>query len=308
MLERFREVTILQPTWFLCRSRWSNLGGYIEAPPPGSDQTAAELLQQDEDTLHPPHLIHPHHDNPESLRLAEDLRFFHEHLNASGTVRRHRTDAPLVTYRHTGTSQSFRTSRKLLLQLRALAFERSVLRSDPRWQLDDGQFVIWGAGRDGKEFLKALSVDMRKRVYCFVDVDAKKLAIGTYANRDLGLRIPIIHFSFLAKDKEVRRKIQQGWEDGSAKNDEVVGRINKTKDVSGDKGGPEPLEPKETAQPQKKRKTCNAPKLELAGLCPSKLQKLPVVVCVAMYRTNGVLERNVKAIGRDEGTDLWHFS
>jgi len=38
------------------------------------------------------------------------------------------------------------------------------------------------------------------------------------------------------------------------------------------------------------------------------LTKMPVVVCVAMYRTNGILERNVAAIGRTEGADLWHFS
>ena len=36
--------------------------------------------------------------------------------------------------------------------------------------------------------------------------------------------------------------------------------------------------------------------------------KLPVVVCVAMYRTNGVLEKNCSMIGRNEGEDLWHFS
>jgi hypothetical protein len=32
------------------------------------------------------------------------------------------------------------------------------------------------------------------------------------------------------------------------------------------------------------------------------------VVCVAMYRTGGALEHNVKSIGRTEGVDLWHFS
>ena len=38
------------------------------------------------------------------------------------------------------------------------------------------------------------------------------------------------------------------------------------------------------------------------------LTSLPVIVCVAMYRTNGVLEQNVASIGRKEGYDLWHFS
>lgn len=34
---------------------------------------------------------------------------------------------------------------------------------------------------------------------------------------------------------------------------------------------------------------------------------LPVMVCVAMYRTGGKLEENVRSIGRKEGVDLWHF-
>ena len=38
------------------------------------------------------------------------------------------------------------------------------------------------------------------------------------------------------------------------------------------------------------------------------LHELPVVVCVAMYRSNGILEKNVANIGRKEGFDLWHFS
>ena len=37
---------------------------------------------------------------------------------------------------------------------------------------------------------------------------------------------------------------------------------------------------------------------------PEVLCQLPVVVCVAMHRTNGALERNVASIGRVEGKDL----
>uniref|UniRef100_A0A7S2URI3 peptidylprolyl isomerase n=1 Tax=Attheya septentrionalis TaxID=420275 RepID=A0A7S2URI3_9STRA len=33
-LEQFREITLLQPTWMLSRSRFDQLGGYIEAPAP----------------------------------------------------------------------------------------------------------------------------------------------------------------------------------------------------------------------------------------------------------------------------------
>ena len=38
------------------------------------------------------------------------------------------------------------------------------------------------------------------------------------------------------------------------------------------------------------------------------LKDVPAVVCVAMYRTNGLLESNAKLICRTEGVDLWHFS
>jgi hypothetical protein len=46
-----------------------------------------------------------------------------------------------------------------------------------------------------------------------------------------------------------------------------------------------------------------------ATAAPStEFARLPVVVCVAMYRTDGILEANVRSIGRVEGEDLWHFS
>ena len=45
-----------------------------------------------------------------------------------------------------------------------------------------------------------------------------------------------------------------------------------------------------------------------SSLDPSVIRDLPVVVCVAMYRTNGALESNVASIGRVEGKDLWHIS
>mmetsp|Transcript_2752 Transcript_2752/g.6448 ORF Transcript_2752/g.6448 Transcript_2752/m.6448 type:complete len:487 (+) Transcript_2752:2-1462(+) len=298
MLERFREVTILQPTWFMCRSRWKLLGGYVEAPLSG---TAADLLESEVQSQRH-RLVHKTHDDLKSLRLAEDLRFFHEHLAKGGILRRVNTDTPLVTYRHNGESQSYRTSRKLLQQLRVLAFERSILNSDPLWQENDGQFVVWGAGRDGKDFVKTLRADLRKRIYCFVDLDSKKLESGIYWNRALDLDIPIVHYSYLAKDASVRAGAQKEWEDGLDTNS-TVGCIDKS---NGSKGQ-ENLD-SETPRKAKRRRLLQIPTLESSGLSESLLQELPVVVCVAMYRTNGVLEANVKSIGRTEGKDLWHFS
>ena len=72
-------------------------------------------------------------DDPGStLRLAEDTRFFHAHLRAGGRLHLHRTPDPLLTYRHqSGLSQSSRTPRRLLLKLRARAWEDAVFRGGP---------------------------------------------------------------------------------------------------------------------------------------------------------------------------------
>ena len=99
---------------------------------------------------------------------------------------------------------------------------------------------MWGAGRDGKNFVKSIREEFRDKIKVMVDVDEKKIASKFYFNRDLGkLKIPIAHFSELKE------------------------------------GG--------------------------------KFGNLPVVVCVAMYRTDGKLEENVASVGRVEGNTLWHF-
>lgn len=273
MMERYREVTVLQPTWCMMRSRFEKLGGYIESMT-GQTFNANGILQ----------LVHKD-ETEDKLRLAEDLRFIHAHLHADGMLRI--VPKKLIVYRHrVGQSQSAQTSRKLLLQLRALAFEVNVLSE---WE----RFVIWGAGRDGKDFLKALSEEARKKVVCMADVDHKKIEAGYYYNKEMGIQIPVVHFSLLAKDPKARTELQEAYYSGV---DNVQGRINKDKPQCATIASTEP--------PLKKKfKVCNAPGLNL-----SHLSELPVVVCVAMYRTNGVLERNVTRIGRKEGHDLWHFS
>jgi glycosyltransferase involved in cell wall biosynthesis len=313
LLERFREITILQPTWFLPYSVWARVGGYVEAPPPvDSNEPVTSVLQQrqkaladsfdDSDT--PCCLIHPRFDTPTSLRLAEDLRFFHAHLCHHGTIRLLRSKTPLVHYRYFGdeTSQSFRTSRKLLLQLRVLAFEKGVLRRE--WQDYQGKFIVWGAGRDGKDFYKALDPKYQLNIYCFVDVDDKKLLAGAYVppkeDGRITRKIPIIHFSSLIPNPKIRQCIQTAWRRDGGANDAAHGRIDKSKDDS-------------EIGPQKKKKpklhnSVGGSQLLDRGLDQDLLQTLPVVVCVAMYRTNGVLERNVASIDRTEGVNLWHFS
>jgi glycosyltransferase involved in cell wall biosynthesis len=324
VLERFREITVLQPTWFMPYAVWANVGGYAEAPPLGGKDSLEEYLNQRQlGRDGSPCLIHPKYDTAETLRLAEDLRFFHAHLQIGGQLRLHRGKTPLVTYRHAvdSSSQSFRTSRKLLLQLRVLAFQNSILCKDPKW--NQGKFVIWGAGRDGKDFFKALDLSFQRRVYCFVDVDAKKLNAGYYVyqqqNDDGGestpmdgaasrtLKVPIVHFSYLINDRNRRVRAQAELQEGGVDPDSSIGRIDKSRHRGGgkEKGG-------SVEKPHTKKQKRDDPKerlqLNLRGLSQELLESLPVVVCVAMYRTNGVLEQNVASIGRREGDNLWHFS
>ena len=82
-----------------------------------------------------------------------------------------------------------KTPRRTLLRVKLRALERRVLDS-----LDS--FSVWGAGRDGRNFVNDLSEKNRKKVKEFGDVDAKK--IGTrYVNPLTGVDLPIVHFSEL---------------------------------------------------------------------------------------------------------------
>lgn len=58
--------------------------------------------------------------------------------------------------------------RRKILRVKLRALERRVLNS-----LD--HFSVWGAGRDGRNFVNDLSEKNRKKVVCFGDVDVKKV-------------------------------------------------------------------------------------------------------------------------------------
>jgi glycosyltransferase involved in cell wall biosynthesis len=335
--EQYRELTLLQPTWMLTRSRFESLQGYMEAPPPNDTRTLQEYLRDqnyndnDNDNASSPtitnsnqnnngdgvgdgddnnqvlHLVHADFETLATLRVAEDLRFFHKHLADEGLLQLVRTVTPLLTYRHrAGQSQSSQTPRRLLLYLRARALERRVLQTDPKWQ----QFCVWGAGRDGKDFVKALSPETRRRVYCMVDVDDKKIDRGYYVNRDIDVKIPIVHYSLLATDPAVRLELQRAFERSTVDdlNEPGFGKIDKSKpskaslSAADGNGNHE----QEAAPPPRKKRRLHTTAPGVLNL--AILPELPVVVCVAMYRTNGALEHNVKSIGRTEGKDLWHFS
>ena len=249
-----------------------------------------------------------------TLRLAEDSRLFYAHLYAGGKLHLHRTPIPLVTYRHrSGMSQSSSTPRKLLLRLRAKAWEDIVFYGNNNHRSSSsttasswasGGFAIWGAGRDGKDFLKSLSPAVQSKVVCFVDVDEKKIdQIKFYDNPSLEVRIrvPILHFSVLAKNTISEQGTTFGRIDKKCgdQNFECL-KQNNEQTSSDKKTGNLPHAKKKVSKTKKK-------KSQHDSIDPEVLQQLPVVVCVAMYRTNGALESNVASIGRTEGKDLWHI-
>ena len=332
----------LQPTWFLSRKRFESLGGYLNAPTNNTDETNSqkrtkiipdtlasdgrESVAADADIsskqfyrlFHPSEILDTtiskgtigekrkkcsqnNEKSANTLRLAEDTRFFYAHLNAGGRLHLHRTPSPLVSYRHRfGMSQSSSTPRKLLLKLRAKAWEDMVFSGNSVWA---NGFAIWGAGRDGKDFLKALSQAAVSKVVCFVDVDQNKIErIKWYDNPALGgRRIPILHFSVLAKNVVAVDEVTFGKIDKKQRGEDCFDiaqskHLLQTEQHNGSK-----------QKSVSKTAIKNWKKESNESIDSEVLHQLPVVVCVAMYRTKGALERNVASIGRVEGKDLWHI-
>mmetsp|Transcript_30032 Transcript_30032/g.56143 ORF Transcript_30032/g.56143 Transcript_30032/m.56143 type:complete len:371 (-) Transcript_30032:244-1356(-) len=147
-LQQYREITMIQPTWFFDRKVYDRVGGY-----------------------------------PEEKGL-NDMVFFHRHLDHKG-AELIRDPKELVMYRYTSTSLSWKSSRREILRCRIRPFERRVLM---HWD----KFSIWGAGRDGHNFYKELSPELKERVVAFCDIDPKKIAHGFHS---AGRVIPVVHYS-----------------------------------------------------------------------------------------------------------------
>ena len=145
-LHRFRECTLLMPTWFISREAFYTTGGFRE-------------------------------------EKCEDLLFLQAHVLRGGTL--HRVDETLVGYRYHAQAVSQGTPRQLLLRHRALAIEEAVLAG---WE----SFTIWGAGRDGRAFFKALSEASKRKVAAFCDVDPQKIGRDYHY---FEYRVPIVHFT-----------------------------------------------------------------------------------------------------------------
>jgi len=140
------------------------------------------------------------------------------------------------------------------------------------------------------------------------------------------VKIPVVHYSLLARDAGVREELGRKWLEGRDERSD----INKSRPVSasasaagtdsiktedtasasaavGDGTAARPS--REAAEPSWPRRLHNLASGDAEGKATvGWLKDMPVVVCVAMYRTNGMLEKNVELVGRTEGVDLWNFS
>jgi glycosyltransferase involved in cell wall biosynthesis len=177
--QRYRECTLIQPTWFMHKKVWEKNGGWDEVSP--LMQAASASL--DDAVRRPPILGKPamrkrvlasdlNQDNDRPDIFPEDTYFLLRHVANGGKLAK--VSAPMISYTYSSSSQTWRTSRELLLETRvALWEEEQVWRStDSVWK--DG-FLIWNAGRDGKAFYRALSAPARKFVIGFLDIDPKKV-------------------------------------------------------------------------------------------------------------------------------------
>ena len=150
VLHRFRECTLLMPTWFMARAVFEAGGGFRE-------------------------------------EKCEDLLFLLAHAGRGGAL--HRVDGePLVLYRWHADAATHSIPRAVVHRHRVAAIEAQVLAHWPR-------FTIWGAGRDGRAFFKALAPETRARVAAFADVDPKK--VGT-DYQFFEHRVPVVHFAAAA--------------------------------------------------------------------------------------------------------------
>ena len=163
-LQQYREVTIIQPTWFCHRAVFDKVGGYYD----GND-----------------------------ISEPEDLIFFLTHLELGGRLKR--VEKSLLLYRYHQSNLSYTRSMMKLFQTRLRFFERRVL-SSPAWA--DG-FVVWGAGRGGQEFIREIQPDYRMKITAMCDFDVsaddqnKRFFEETYELPDGSkqvIKIPIIHF------------------------------------------------------------------------------------------------------------------
>lgn len=117
--------------------------------------------------------------------FGEDPIFFRRHLHSGGKIILADETQPLLVYRFSSGSISWKTPRLLLQRIRVAMFEEAVIFSSPSTTTPTSLlsssssfangFSIWGAGRDGKAFYNALSPSGKLLVRAFCDIDERKI-------------------------------------------------------------------------------------------------------------------------------------
>lgn len=151
---QFREVPLIQPTWFLPRLLYDRVGGYSDV-----------------------------------FGDPEDLMFIYRHIEMGGALRK--VHKPLLMYRYHEGQLCWRVKRKTLFRAKVAHFEAHVLNGSQfsdRWT----NFSIWGSGRDGKGFFKCLTPESKRRVTAFWDIDKNKIG-NDYVDAPTGHRVPVRH-------------------------------------------------------------------------------------------------------------------
>ncbi|KAL3816800.1 hypothetical protein ACHAXA_000903 [Cyclostephanos tholiformis] len=110
---------------------------------------------------------------------------------------------------------------------------------------------------------------------------------------DGGNRIPILHFSDLTRDGDV------------GTGDVKFGRIDKRKCEEGDFVVASSHQRARLNEVRTKGRNFDTERQ--SDVDREVLRRLLVVICMAMFQTNGALESNVASIGRVEGKSLWHI-
>lgn len=360
--QQWRECTVIQPTWFMRRERFTMLGGYDELPPqlytpsrssanagtPGADggsgsaRIDAGAARQEQDhasaathtarvpdagedsswrhprilSRSPSRLARDSLDTHKFVPFPEDTVFFHRHLMAGGTLAR--VPMPVITYTYSAGSQSWRIPRSLLLNIRVALFEERVL-TQPHWR----NFVIWGAGRDGKAFYTALSPAGKARVAAFADIDPRKVG-NCYPPPQLLRELGLAEHLDVSSGKKGRKQ-------GSHVSEHPICTNNTTGDsgprATGHKRPHEAIELPGSAGRQTggHALAASTPTVaELASAHPAASQRpqlrpvpilhysatpvgLPIVCCVALQMGGDELRANVASRGLKEGSDFWYF-
>jgi len=186
--QRWRECTLLMPTWFLHRSVFERQGGFEDGKGAGRLCCTAEELQRscrgDATSSSSSSSLFEFRGG-----IPEDLLFLYRHLRAGGGLMR--VDEALLVYRYHAQCASFRVDWRDIWDVRFREFERDVL---DKWT----DFGVWNAGKEGRHFLRSLSEKNRNKVRCFYDVDKKKVeGMKFYVDSQdpLKRKVPIKHWT-----------------------------------------------------------------------------------------------------------------